>query len=180
MKRELIFFLYVPLKCVRWEGLGAVEGDNRRWDGWMASQTRWTWVWVNSGRWWWTGRPGVLRFMGSQRVGHDWATELNWRGRFQKEAAKAKVCGQEIIKFVQGTARTWSRGMVESSEKHNYQGGSYFYLSKNTYKEMTQILSLFSSSIFKCLVIKLKQLWQQTTLLSNSQHTHTTFKHHVL
>ena len=44
----------------------------------MASLTRWTWVWVNSGRWWWTGRPGVLRFMGSQRVGHDWATELDW------------------------------------------------------------------------------------------------------
>ena len=43
----------------------------------MASWTRWTWIWVNSGRWWWTGRPGVLRFMGSQRVGHDWATELN-------------------------------------------------------------------------------------------------------
>jgi len=54
------------------------EGDNRGWDGWMASLTRWTWVWVNSGSWWWTGRPGVLRFMESQRVGHDWATELNW------------------------------------------------------------------------------------------------------
>ena len=62
-----------------WEGLGAGgEGDNRGWDGWMASLTRWTWVWVNSGSWWWTGRPGVLRFMGSQRVVHDWATELNW------------------------------------------------------------------------------------------------------
>ena len=47
-------------------------------DGWMASLTRWTWVWVNSGSWWWTGRPGVLRFMGSQRVGHDWATDLIW------------------------------------------------------------------------------------------------------
>ena len=45
------------------------EGDNRGWDGWMASLTRWTWVWVDSGNWWWTGRPGVLRFMGSQRVG---------------------------------------------------------------------------------------------------------------
>ena len=44
----------------------------------MASPTRWTWVWVDSGSWWWTGRPGVLRFMGLQRVGHDWATELNW------------------------------------------------------------------------------------------------------
>ena len=64
-----------------WEGLGAGgEGDDRAWDGWMASPTRWTWVWVNSGRWWWTGRPGVLQFMGSQRVGHDWATELNWTG----------------------------------------------------------------------------------------------------
>ena len=62
-----------------WEGLGAGgEGGDRGWDGWMASLTRWTWVWVNSGSWWWTGRPGVLWFMGSQRVGHDWATELNW------------------------------------------------------------------------------------------------------
>ena len=62
-----------------WEGLGAGgEGDDRGWDGWMASLTRWTWVSVNSGSWWWTGRPGVLRFMGSQRVGHDWVTELNW------------------------------------------------------------------------------------------------------
>ena len=54
------------------------EGDNRGWDGLMASLTRWTWVWVNSGSWWWTGRRGVLQFMGSQRVRHDWATELNW------------------------------------------------------------------------------------------------------
>ena len=62
-----------------WERLGAgEEGDDRGWDGWMASPTRWTWVWVDSGSWWWTGRPGVLRFMGSQRVGHDWVTELNW------------------------------------------------------------------------------------------------------
>ena len=60
-------------------GIGAGgEGVNRGWDGWMTSLTWWTWVWVNSGSWWWTGRPGVLRFMGSQRVGHDWVTELNW------------------------------------------------------------------------------------------------------
>ena len=60
-----------------WEGLGAGgEGDDKGWDGWMASPAWWTWVWVNSGSWWLTGRPGVLRFMGSQRVGHDWATEL--------------------------------------------------------------------------------------------------------
>ena len=54
------------------------EGGDRRWDGWIASPTWWTWVWVNSGSWWWTGRPGVLQFMESQGVGHDWATELNW------------------------------------------------------------------------------------------------------
>ena len=62
-----------------WVGLGAGgKGDNRGWDGWMASLTRWMWVWVNSGRWWWTGRPGMLWFMVSQRIWHDWATELNW------------------------------------------------------------------------------------------------------
>ena len=58
-------------------GIGG-EGNYRGWDGWMASPTRWAWVWVNSGSWWWTGRPGVLQCMVSQRVGHDWATELNW------------------------------------------------------------------------------------------------------
>ena len=52
------------------------EGDDRGWDGWMASPTQWTWVWVNSGSWWWTGRPGMLRFMRLQRVGHEWVTEL--------------------------------------------------------------------------------------------------------
>ena len=62
-----------------WEGLRAGgEGDDRGWDDWMASPTRWTWVWVNSRSWWWTGRPGMLRFMGPQRVRHNWATELNW------------------------------------------------------------------------------------------------------
>ena len=57
---------------VRAEG----EGDDRGWDGWMASPTQW--VWLDSGSWWWTGRPGMLWFMGSKRVGHDWVTELNW------------------------------------------------------------------------------------------------------
>ena len=64
-------------KTLMLEGIGAEgEGDDRGWDGWMASPTRWTWVWVNSGSWWWTGRPGVLQLVGWQRVRHDWATEL--------------------------------------------------------------------------------------------------------
>ena len=62
-----------------WEGLKAgEEGDDRGWNDWMASPTQWIWVWVSSRCWWWTGRPGLLKSMGSQSVGHDWATELNW------------------------------------------------------------------------------------------------------
>ena len=61
-----------------WERLKAGgKGDDNGWDGWMISLTQWTWVCVNSGSWWWTGKPGVLQSMGSQRVGHDWVTELN-------------------------------------------------------------------------------------------------------
>ena len=68
-----------------WKGLEAGRGgDNRGWDGWMASVTRSTWVWVNSRSWWWTRRPGVLQFMGSQRFGHNWATELNWTENVDK------------------------------------------------------------------------------------------------
>ena len=62
--------------------LGKIQGgrrrDNRRWDGWMDPLTRWTWVWVSSGSWWWTRKPGMLQSMGSQRVRHNWMTELNW------------------------------------------------------------------------------------------------------
>ena len=59
-----------------WERLKAGgEGDDRGWDGWMASPTQWTWVWASSGSWWWTGKPGMLQSMGSQRVRHDWVTE---------------------------------------------------------------------------------------------------------
>ena len=101
--------------------LGGIGGrrrrGRRRWDVWMASSTQWTWVWVNSRSWWWTGRPGVLqfmgsqrvghdwsdlaaaaagrpgvlRFMGSQRIGHDWATELNWRIRKNHSKKEFKI-----------------------------------------------------------------------------------------
>ena len=90
-KNWLIFFFNLILffnftNCINlkrpwcWERLtkSGGEGDSRGWDGWMALPTQWAWVWVNSGSRWWTGRPGVLQSMGSQRVGHDWATELNW------------------------------------------------------------------------------------------------------
>ena len=63
--------------CWEWLKAGG-EGDDRGWNGWMASLTLWTWVWANSRSWWCTGRPGMLHFMESQRVRHDWMTELNW------------------------------------------------------------------------------------------------------
>ena len=84
---HLIFKELTHLKWPRcWERLEVGgEGDNRGWDGWMASLTQWTWVWVNSGRWWWTGRFGVLQFMGPQSVRRDWVTEVNWTTFFSLE-----------------------------------------------------------------------------------------------
>ena len=64
-----------PWCCKRLKEGG--EGDDRGWDGWMASPTRWRWVWPSSGGWWWTGKPGILQSIGSQRIRHNW-TELNW------------------------------------------------------------------------------------------------------
>ena len=90
-----------------WEGLGAGgEGDNRGWDGRMASLTRWTWVWVNSGSWWWTGRPGVLRFMGSQRVRLNWATELNWTDRAGSQPRGGKGKSKRVIPWLSACSGT--------------------------------------------------------------------------
>ena len=105
--------LLIHRLCIKYllsKGLGAGEGDDRGWDGWMASPTQWTWVWVNSGSWWWTGRPGVLQFMGSQRVRHNWVTEL-----------KHKKWVQKIR-----TAKSWNHrlsargGKVNNKERNEY------------------------------------------------------------
>ena len=80
-------------------GIGARRRRGRqrmRW--WMTSLTRWTWIWVNSGRWWWTGRHDVLQFMGLQRVGHDWAIELNWTEVIKTEAISCKKCVISVMK----------------------------------------------------------------------------------
>ena len=85
LKLQLQYFGHLMRRADSFEKtqiLGKIEGRRRRgrqrmrW--WMASPTQWTWFWVDSRSWWWTGRPGILCFMGSERVGHDWATELNW------------------------------------------------------------------------------------------------------
>ena len=81
VKLKLQYFVHlIHLKRPQcWERCKAGgEGDNRGWYGCMASLTQWAWVWVNSGSWWWTGNPSMLQYMESQRVGHDWTTELSW------------------------------------------------------------------------------------------------------
>ena len=80
-----------------WKRLKAGEGDDRGWDGWMASLTKCTCFGVSSRSWWWTGRPGVLQSMGSQRVGHDWATQLNWSLMY----IDAKILDNILARWIQ-------------------------------------------------------------------------------
>ena len=76
-----------------WEKLkSGGEGDDRGWDGWMASLTHWTWVWASSGSWWWTGKPGMLQSMGSQKVRHDGVTELNWTWYLRQKISFSLLC----------------------------------------------------------------------------------------
>ena len=94
-----------------WEGLGAGgEGDDRGWDGWMASPTQWTWVWVDSGSWWWTRKPGVLPSMGSQRVRHDWATELTSMDIHRHNTIINTSFGGMCMKFRDMRKAGWSQG----------------------------------------------------------------------
>ena len=79
-----------------WKRLNVGEGDNRGYDGWMVSPTWWTWVWVNSGSWWWMGRPGVLQSMGSWGVRHDWVTELNWASFLGKWKIGRASCRERV------------------------------------------------------------------------------------
>ena len=101
-----------------WERLRAGgEGDDGSWDGWMASPTQWTWVWVGSRSWWWTGQSGVLQFMGSQRVGHNWATELEEPIRYGRRQ------GQTTALMIGETDRQTNIGNKNSSE-NTCRGGS--------------------------------------------------------
>ena len=85
LKLQLQYFGHLMWRTDSWEKTlilerlkAGGEGDDRGWDGWMASLTQWTWVWASSGSWWWTGKPGMMQSIGSQRVGHSWETKLNW------------------------------------------------------------------------------------------------------
>ena len=115
-----------------WEGLGAGgEGDDRGWDGWMVSLTRWTWVWANSGSWWWTGRPGVLRFMGSERVGHDWVTELNWTDRTRGMKGRFRMTG------------TWEKSISANTMSSSFCGRRSTWTHSN-------VLGLINSLSYPC------------------------------
>ena len=101
-----------------WERLKVgEEGDHRGWDGCMASLTRWTWVWVSSRSWWWTGKPGVLQSMESKRVGHDWATEL-----FEK------------LKLTTRWPKHWIKYKKNFKYWNMFQN-IFKYLKENTFKE---------------------------------------------
>ena len=99
-----------------WERLRAGEGNHRGWDGWMASATQWTWVWVDSGSWWWAGRSGMLHFMGSQRVGHDWPTELNWTESDKGNTSRLRKLHQAPLLQYTFWRRIISKG-IESSTR---------------------------------------------------------------
>ena len=173
LKLKLQYFLatwYEELTHLKrpwcWERLKVGgEGDNRGWDGWMASPTQWTWVWVNSGSWWWTGRPGMLHSMESQRVRHDWVTELNnWTNSLEGLMLKLKLqyfCHliwrshslEKILMLGKIEARR-NKGMTEDEmagwhhqlNGHEFEHESIFYLSfiinHHLCKESTWCISL--------------------------------------
>ena len=120
-----------------WERLRAGEGDDRGWYDWMALSTQWTWIWVNSGSCWWTGRPGMLLSMGSQRVRHDWVTELSWaeetsrigrdfqymyNGIFKKnidheeEAILKVIMAKKFLEFIKDLNPERSRSPISSEQ----------------------------------------------------------------
>ena len=95
LKQKLQYFghfmqRFVSLKkTLMLGGIGGRRRGQQRMRGWMASPTWWTWVWVNSGSWWWTGRPGVLWFLWSQKFRLNWVAKLNW---WVQEVFRKAVC----------------------------------------------------------------------------------------
>ena len=96
--------------------LKAGEGGYRGWDGWMTSPTQWTWIWVSARSWWWTGKPGVLQSMGSQKVGHNWVTELNWTECGLGEEWEGLGSWR-----LRGTSTLWGTFTYRSSIKFSHQ-----------------------------------------------------------
>ena len=137
-----------------WERLRAGgEGDDRGWDGWMASPTRWAWVWVNSGSWWWTGRPGVLWFMGSQRV-MDWTEQLNWTcGSADKESS----CNAGDLGLIPGLERSPREGNGYPVQYSGLENSMDCRVHGVTESDMTEWLSLSPCSV-ELTVLKVAEL----------------------
>ena len=142
-----------------WEGLGTGgDRDDRGWDGRLASPTQSTWVWVNSRISWWTRRPGVLQFMGSQRVGHDWATELNWTesafipssttGHTLETWVENVLGFCHIMWYVSSFLCQGYKGMFSDLQSENYEGSTknprrFFYPSPDWVSTIKQNYHLF-------------------------------------
>ena len=152
-----------------WEGLGTGgEGDDRGWDGWMASPSQWAWVWVNSRSWWWTGRPGVLQFMGSQRVRHNWATELNWTFRENRR----NPWGLTSSPFSNISALKQEHGVVVSAAvkqttpiTKNLRQGNLFWLEDHGSKRTRQIYFAWFLSL--SVILSLESQYRYGKFLTN-------------
>ena len=148
---QCIIFPFSEVELKRpwfWERLSAGgEGDDRGGDSWMVSLTQWTWVWVNSGSWWWTWRPGMLQSMGSQRVGHDWATELNC---FSFDF-------NDLVYLLK------SRTMKQQKFHHHSYWSYYVYSSNHFCISPTELSRLYSMPVFK--KIKVKHKGQENTVV---------------
>ena len=156
------------------EGLGAGgEGDDRGWDGWMASLTWWTWVWVNSGSWWWTGRPGVLRFMGSQRVRHDWVTDLIWLwlcNYYSLNTTISRLIIRKIIELYHQSYNLIEKPVITFKNPDAFQNYPETFL-KNTNAQVLLFFlqsSRYVSNEQSCL--KTTGLYDDLLLLSNLFH----------
>ena len=154
------------------------RGQQRmRWlDGWMASPTLWTWVWVDSGSWWWTGRPGVLRFLGLQGDWHNWVTELNWHGAFRcqhLQGDRRQIYNQENFPFVM-----WS-----FSSKISFCITRSFnqLLTFNDVEQFVSLSKFFSPKVnIGGPILMSKWCWRERSMLINGGRKPFTLKMHEI
>ena len=136
-----------------WEGLGAGgEGDDRGWDGWMASLTRWTWVWVNSGSWWWIWKPGVLRFMGLQRVGH--TERLNWTELFPDFLPSSLLSPPYSNSLNKQVGKEFNQVVFKFRFNKCYWGPSMYYMQslRNRNYVLLLLFKYWKMMLWKCCI----------------------------
>ena len=154
----------------------------------MASPTRWTWVWVNSGGWWWTGRPGVLQFMGSQRVGHNWVTELTDWGSFLLQDSASQSCEEQQDSFT--ILPCWVNfflmfpyscysvtksclTLCDPMDYSTYQASLYFIISWGLLKPMSIELLMSSNHFILCQpLLLLLSIFPSIKVFSNESSLH--------